>query len=125
MTSFRVGPWRVDPVKSVIERDGYRVRVEPKAIRVLDFLAHRAGEVVSRDEILRAVWDGLPVKAEVLTNAIWELRKALGDDPREPDFIQTVSRKGYRLVATVARGEVQSAPQSLHSTWMRSLLGRP
>jgi DNA-binding winged helix-turn-helix (wHTH) protein len=43
------------------------------------------------------------MKAEVLTNAIWELRKAFGDDPREPDFIQTVSKKGYRLVASVWR----------------------
>ena len=62
-------------------------------------LAEHAREDVARHEILRAVWDGSPVKAEVLTNAIWELRKSFGDDSREPDFIQTVSGKAYRLVA--------------------------
>src|SRR3990172_6223940 len=54
-----------------------------KAMRVLVRLAEHAGEDVARDEILQAVWDGSPVKAEVLTNAIWELRKSFGDDSRE------------------------------------------
>jgi DNA-binding winged helix-turn-helix (wHTH) protein len=98
---FWIGPWRVDTHKSVIEQSDHRVRVEPKAMRVLVYLAERHGEDVARADILRGVWDGTPVQAEVLTNAIWELRKALGDDPREPEFIQTVSRKGYRLIAPV------------------------
>lgn len=102
MDTFWVGPWHVDPGKCVIERRDVRVHVEPKAMRVLVFLAVRAGEDVPRCEILQAVWEGA-ARAEVLTNAIWELRKALGDDPHEPDFIQTVSKKGYRLVASVRR----------------------
>ena len=118
--TFRVGPWRVDPVKSFLERDGHRFRVEPKAMRVLVYLAERAGEDVPRQEILRAVWDGTPVKAEVLTNAIWELRKAFGDDSREPDFIQTVSRKGYRLVARVERSESGEGPLTRISTWLQA-----
>jgi DNA-binding winged helix-turn-helix (wHTH) protein len=114
--AFQVGPWRVDPVKCVLAGNGHRVRVEPKAMRVLVYLAERAGEDVPREEILRAVWEG-SMKAEVLTNAIWELRKAFGDDPREPDFIQTVSRKGYRLVARVVRGRRPGV-----FAWLRSLL---
>jgi len=117
-----IGPWRVDPCKSVLEQKGYRVRVEPKAMRVLVHLAERAGEEVTREEILRAVWEDSPVKAEVLTNAIWELRKALGDDPREPDFIQTVSRKGYRLVAPVDRRERRIGSFPRLSTWLRALV---
>ena len=116
---FWIGPWRVDSVKSLLERDGRRFRVEPKAMRVLVYLAERAGEDVPRDEILRAVWGGSPIQAEVLTNAIWELRKAFGDDAREPDFIQTVSRKGYRLVAPVHRRE---GALSKVSIWVRTLL---
>ena len=122
MAPFWIGPWRVDPHKNVIERKDHRVRVEPKAMRVLVHLAGRAGEDVAREEILRAVWDGSPVKADVLTNAIWELRKAFGDDAREPDFIQTVSRKGYRLVAPVDWRERQSGALSRVSTWLRTFL---
>ncbi len=124
MAPFWIGPWRVDPCKNVIERKDHRVRVEPKAMRVLVHLAGRAGEDVAREEILRAVWDGAPVKSEVLTNAIWELRKAFGDDSREPDFIQTVSRKGYRLVAVVDRRDPGAGASSRFSTWLRALLGR-
>lgn len=122
---FWIGPWRVDPYKNLIERKDHRVRVEPKAMRVLVYLAERAGEDVGREEILRAIWDGAPVKGEVLTNAIWELRKAFGDDPREPDFIQTVSRKGYRLVARVdgtGRGRLSNrlrAALRKISAWVR------
>jgi len=117
-SSFRVGPWRVDPIKSVLERKDYRVRVEPKAMRVLVHLAERAGEDVSREEILQAVWEGSRAGTDVLTNAIWELRKAFGDDPLEPEFIQTVSGKGYRLVAPVDRRE----PFAL-AVWLRALVG--
>jgi DNA-binding winged helix-turn-helix (wHTH) protein len=116
-----IGPWRVDPCKSVLEQKGHRVRIEPKAMRVLVHLAERAGEEAAREEILQAVWEDSPVKAEVLTNAIWELRKALGDDPREPDFIQTVSRKGYRLVAPVGRREPRNGALSRVSSWLRML----
>ncbi len=122
MGELWIGPWRVDPCKNVLEKKGRRVRIEPKAMQVLVHLAERAGEAVAREEILRAVWESSPVKAEVLTNAIWELRKALGDDPREPDFIQTVSRKGYRLVASVDGRERRSGSFSRLSTWLRALV---
>lgn len=101
---FRVGPWLVDPRKNFIAADGQRVRLEPKAMRVLVLLASRRGEDVPRAAIVDAVWGSTLLRGDVLSNTIWELRKALGDDPREPDFIQTVPRKGYRLVASVAAG---------------------
>ena len=89
-------------------------------MRVLVYLADRAGDDVPRAEILRVVWDGAPVKPEVLTNAIWELRKALGDDSHEPDFIQTVSRKGYRLVARVDRSDTREGVLLRVSGWLRA-----
>ncbi|HSF14063.1 MAG TPA: winged helix-turn-helix domain-containing protein [Vicinamibacteria bacterium] len=114
---FTVGPFIVHSSKNVIERDGHRVRIEPKAMRVLVHLASRVGENVGRDELLHVVWNGSSVRAEALSNVIWEIRRALGDDPREPDFIQTVLRKGYRLVAPVARRETVT-------TWARALIAR-
>jgi DNA-binding winged helix-turn-helix (wHTH) protein len=122
LAALRVGPWTIEPHKSVISRENHRMRVEPKAMQVLVYLAEHAGEVVEREKILRAVWNGSKVKAEVLTNAVWELRKAFGDDPLEPDFIQTVSRKGYRLVAPVGRRERRNRAFSRVWIWLRALV---
>ncbi len=69
---------------------------------VLVALAEQAGEVLSRDELLEQVWGESFVGEEALTHAIWDLRRAFGDQPKTPQFIQTVHGKGYRLVAKVS-----------------------
>ena len=71
---------------------------------LLVLLAERAGKVVSREELLSAVWPGVVVGDEVLTQAVIKLRKALGDAPRKPEYIETISKRGYRLIAAVDRG---------------------
>ena len=91
LKSFRVGEWRVEPTLNQIFRDSdpeQPVRLEPKAMQVLVHLAERAGEVVGKDSVIRDVWEGAFVTNEVLTNAIWELRRALGDDARSSVFIR-------------------------------------
>ena len=70
---------------------------------VLLHLASRPGEVASRDELLAAVWPGVIVGDNALTQVVIKLRKALGDTAREPAYIQAISKKGYRLIATVNR----------------------
>ena len=70
---------------------------------VLIYLAQRAGQVVGRDELLTAVWPRVVVGDDALTQAIIKLRKALGDDPRRPTYIETLAKRGYRLIAPVAR----------------------
>jgi TolB-like protein/Tfp pilus assembly protein PilF len=79
-------------------------------MQVLVYLADHAGEVVTRDEILQAVWEGTFVSDEVLTIAISKLRKAFGDDGNESAFIQTVPKKGYRLNASVSPVEELQEP---------------
>jgi Tol biopolymer transport system component len=71
-------------------------------MQVLVFLARRAGETVSREEILDHVWEGTVVAEEALTSAIRKLRKALGDDAKDPTYIQTVPGRGYRLNVEVS-----------------------
>ncbi len=101
-SDFRLGEWIVKPhTNSVVGPEG-EAHVEPKAMQVLAFLAGRPGQVVTKQEILTDVWEGTFVSDEVLPNAIWELRKALGDDAKRPRFIQTLPKKGYRLIAPVA-----------------------
>jgi DNA-binding winged helix-turn-helix (wHTH) protein len=99
---WTVGPWRVDAGTGELQRGTELERVEPKVAEVLVFLARRAGQVVSRDELLGAVWPGVVVGDDALTQAIIKLRKALGDDARRPAYIETLAKRGYRLIAPVA-----------------------
>ena len=84
-----------------ISRNGAEVHLEPKAMDVLLLLAGRAGEVLSREELLATVWSGSVVGDDTLTQAVIKLRKALGDDSRSPAYIETISKRGYRLIAEV------------------------
>jgi DNA-binding winged helix-turn-helix (wHTH) protein len=100
-SAFCLGEWLVQPELNDVACEGRTVHLEPKVMQVLVALATRPGQVLSKEEILQDVWADAFVTDEVLTNAIWELRKALSDNARTPLFIQTVPRRGYRLVAPV------------------------
>lgn len=99
--SFRIEDWRIEPSLSRVESSAGQVRVHPKAMQVLVSLASRPGEVLSKEELLDEVWPDTFVTDAVLTSAIWELRKALNDDARNPTLIETIPKRGYRLIAPV------------------------
>lgn len=107
---FFVADWRVRPALGQLERGDLAVSVEARSLQVLTCLARHAPEVVSKQRLMREVWGEAFVSDEVLSHAIWELRKAFGDEARRPHFIQTIARKGYRLLAEVSLG---AAPESL------------
>jgi TolB-like protein/lipoprotein NlpI len=77
-------------------------------MQVLEYLARRPGEVVTRGELETVVWGERVVGYEALGRSVAQLRKALGDDPRQPRFIETLSKKGYRLVAPVRRADADA-----------------
>jgi DNA-binding winged helix-turn-helix (wHTH) protein len=93
----------VEPAATQISRNGTTTRLEPKVMAVLEYLAHRPGQPVTREELEAAVWAGTIVSYDALTGAIQKLRKAFHDDPRRSRIIETLSKKGYRLVAPVER----------------------
>jgi DNA-binding winged helix-turn-helix (wHTH) protein/TolB-like protein/Flp pilus assembly protein TadD len=120
--ALRIGPWHVDRSLNQIRRDGETVRLEPRAIELLIYLAERPGQVVGREQLFAAVWPGVVVTDDALTHAVIKLRKALGDTARQPVFIETISKRGYRLIAPVewiaespaaahAQGEDASSPK--------------
>lgn len=110
---FKLGEWWVRPQRNVLERGEEAAHVEARSMGVLVCLARRAPEVVSKERLLKEVWSDAPfVGEEVLSHAIWELRKALGDSAREPRYVQTIARKGYRLVAEVVRAKGSPVPIS-------------
>src|SRR5450631_1568452 len=98
---LRIGAWRVDPALDEISRDGATVKLEPRAMRVLSCLADHAGQVVSVDQLLDAVWKDVVVTPDSVYQAVAGLRRALGDTSKEPAYIANVLRRGYRLVASV------------------------
>jgi TolB-like protein/DNA-binding winged helix-turn-helix (wHTH) protein len=101
--TLKVGDCGVDPAVDEVTRDGTTIKLEPRAMRVLMHLADRHGEVVSVQELLDIVWADVVVTPDSVYTAISALRRALGDDSREPRYIANVPRRGYRLVAPVTR----------------------
>jgi len=98
-----VGSFEVQPRRNlVIDSEGVEVRIKPRSMQLLLHLSASPGKVISREQILDAVWEGVSVGDEVLTVAVAELRKAFRDDSKDPRYIQTLSGKGYVLVAEVS-----------------------
>jgi DNA-binding winged helix-turn-helix (wHTH) protein/TolB-like protein/Flp pilus assembly protein TadD len=116
---LRIGDWWADRTTNELCRAGETQRVEPKVMAVLMALAERAGQVVPRDELMATVWPGLVVGDEALTQSIIKLRKALGDSPRTPAYVETISKRGYRLIAAVGEPPVTHSPpaRSLVLRW--------
>src|SRR5579864_6602155 len=86
------------------------VQVERKVMEVLVCLARSPGRVVTKDELVREVWDGRFVSDDVVWRSVRELRRALGDETRAPRYIETIPRRGYRLLAPVAETPETAGP---------------
>jgi eukaryotic-like serine/threonine-protein kinase len=89
-------------------------RIGPRPMALLMALAARPGRVLSRDELMALVWPDVVVSDETLSRCVADLRQALGDDPRAPRYVETLSRRGYRLIAKTqpAASEPQASPLS-------------
>jgi transcriptional activator of cad operon len=108
-TILRIGDWRVDPVSGEIARDGNAARLESRTLRLLLCLAEHAGETVSIEELLAHVWPEVTVSSDSVYQGIATLRRQLGDDTRNPTYIATVPRLGYRMLAKVTTWVDESA----------------
>ncbi len=99
----------VDTLRMSVHRDGRLISLEPKAMDVLLYLLAHRDRLVTKDELLDAVWTDTFVTPNVLTRAVAQLRKALGDDAQEARIIGTVSKRGYRFMAPVVEGPPRPA----------------
>src|ERR671919_1179622 len=99
--SYKFGPFLVDGGAYRLIKNGQTVPLSPKIIDLLLFLAARPSALVSKDELFRALWPDVAVTDNALTQAISELRQALGDDAANPKYVQTVARRGYRFISPV------------------------
>ncbi len=108
VASYRFGPFTVDAGSYRLLRGSDIVPLSPKIIDLLLYLAARQSTLVSKDELFAALWPDVAVTDNALTQAVSELRQALGDDPGKPTYIQTVARRGYRFIAQVESASIQA-----------------
>jgi eukaryotic-like serine/threonine-protein kinase len=116
---FRIGEWIVFPRENALVSDGGRVTIEPRAMETLEFLAYNAGTVVSPERLLVECGADVSLGDNPVQKAVAQLRKALGDSAVTPRYIETIRKRGYRLIAPVTlpsgyRGPV--APASAPAT---------
>lgn len=100
---WRLGEVVFDPADGTLWRDGRRVDLTPKVLAILNVLVEAAPRMVAKEHLLDTVWPEAVVAEAALTQRVRDLREALGDDARTPRFIETVARRGYRLIAPVER----------------------
>ena len=106
-----IGDWLVDPRDDSIARGTERVKLEPRTMRLLMRLAQSPGQVVSQDELLESVWSGVVVGTASVYQSMSQLRKVFGDTDDPPRYIETVARKGYRLLAKVSAAPPTTVPE--------------
>src|SRR5882724_2818379 len=115
---YNFGPFRLDLANECLWHGPEEIILRPKSFAVLQYLVVQAGRLVTREEVLQAVWLGIAVSDAVLTVCIGEIRQALRDSHHAPQYIETVHRRGYRFVGTVTAvpeldAALETAPPSL------------
>lgn len=116
---FRLDAWLVQPGLNSLSRNGTTTQLEPKVMAVLVCLAKHAGEPVSKESLLHAVWPNTFVGEGVLARSIFQLRRALEDEAKDSHVIQTIPKHGYRLVASVHPVNGQPASNAAIQTVIR------
>src|SRR5262245_32255781 len=112
--TYEFGPFRVDPSERTLRRDGTLVPLTPKVFDILLVLVQNGGRVLTKNEMMNLVWPDTAVEESNLGRNVSTLRKALGDGPDEPGYIETIPWRGYRFIAKVHQiGDGRTAIDSL------------
>jgi DNA-binding winged helix-turn-helix (wHTH) protein/Tfp pilus assembly protein PilF len=98
---YRFGPFEFDRAGCRLSRDGTPIDLPPRLVDLLELLVARPGDLLTKNDLIDRVWAGVFVTDNSLTRAVSELRRCLGDVTEEPQYIQTVARRGYRFIAQV------------------------
>jgi DNA-binding winged helix-turn-helix (wHTH) protein len=101
LRDFHLAEWLVQPSLDRLTHDGVVVRIRPQLMDLLVCLAAQPGKTVTREQLLATVWCGRFIAESVLSRCVAELRHALGDSARQPRIIETIHKRGYRLIAPV------------------------
>lgn len=124
--TFHFGPFRLDTAERLLIRDGRTIELNARYFDALALMVGDAGQLVTKDRFNEAVWRGVPVTDEALTQCIRTLRQALGDKAAAPRYIETVPKHGYRFIAEVAEPRLPGpfdAADEQRSGWKLALAG--
>lgn len=119
--SFRFGQWRVDPATNTLSFGVLSRQLEPRAMDVLLHFCKHPHDVVSADELLDACWGETPASDNAVHKIITQLRRALDDSAAEPRYIETIRKRGYRLLAELSYDDDVSNGSWLHASPFRGL----
>ena len=97
--TLAIGNWSFEPETGVLSRPGESQRLESRTAALLELLCRHRGELVSHSDIIEKVWDGRSVSPNSVAVVISDIRRSLGDDPRAPQYVETLPKRGYRLIA--------------------------
>jgi len=106
---IRFGSFQIEPRTWLLSKDNAPVDLSPRLVEILAFIVSRGGEIVTKEELLEKFWPDVNVTENTLTRAIADIRKAIGDDPSAPKYLETASRRGYKF-AGPKDAVVQSDP---------------
>jgi DNA-binding winged helix-turn-helix (wHTH) protein/tetratricopeptide (TPR) repeat protein len=120
---IRFGRYQLEATQG-LRRGTQEVRLTPKSLEVLHYLAERQGRVVTKDELFAAIWSDVAVTDSALATCIQEIRRALDDDARLPRFVETVHRRGYRFVARTSSDAGAPADVAVLARTQGPLIGR-
>ncbi|MGC2164200.1 MAG: AAA family ATPase [Silvibacterium sp.] len=109
----KFGDFQLDSANECLWHGGRRLTLTPRPFAVLRYLVEHPQRLVTHDELLEALWPETYVQPQVLRTYVLELRKLLGDDPAEPQFIETVPKRGYRFLTPVAQENARGADQPI------------
>src|SRR5215813_5220218 len=107
---YEFGPFVLDARNRILLNGSATVRLTPRAFQTLLVLVRNASQVVDKEQLLKEVWPDVFVEEGSLSRNIYELRKALGDDPAEPRYIETIPKRGYRFIAPVKVSVAETRP---------------
>jgi len=102
----------LDLINECLWRGSEEIKIRPKAFALLNYLLNRSGQLVTKEELLNAVWPETFVGDAVLKVTVGQLREALEDDPKSPRFIETSHRRGYRFIGEIAAPKQEPGPAS-------------
>lgn len=114
---WQIGTWVACSDSDTIRMDDVQCKLERRAMEALMLLAARAGDVVKKEDLIESVWGRLAVSDHSVAMVISQLRRAFRDDARAPRYIETITKRGYRLIAPCAPfADARPAPPALQPT---------
>ena len=113
--TYRFGAFELDAARGLLMHEGEPLKIPHRHIAMLALLLSRAGQLVTKDDLFHAGWGADAASDNSIANAIWALRKTLGDNQEEPRFIRTQVGLGYRFVAPVTRVHLQESAVSIEA----------